>query len=59
VDAARSLFKVVMNKVRTPGKVALEICKSSSIVFGKSPVIAEAVTMMSLPSGAPPAPLNE
>jgi hypothetical protein len=59
VDAARSLFNVVMNKVRTPGKVALEICRSSSIVLGKSPVTAEAVTTMSLPSGAPPAPLNE
>lgn len=55
----RSLFRVVMKSVRTPGRVVLLSCRSSSIVLGKSPLMAEAVTGRSLPAGAPPAPLNE
>jgi hypothetical protein len=51
VAAARSLFSVVMKRVRAPGSVALEICKSSSIVLGNKPVMADAVTGISPPGG--------
>ena len=49
--AARSLLSVVMKSVRTPGRVVLEICRSSSIVLGNSPVMAEAVIPISPPGG--------
>ena len=44
---ARSLFSEVIKSVRTPGTVVLEICRSSSMVLGKRPVMADAVTGMS------------
>jgi len=59
VAAARSLFNVAMKSVRTPGRVLLESCRLSSMVFGNKPVMAEAVTGKSVPEGAPPAPVNE
>ncbi len=51
-----------MKSDRTPGSVALEIRKSSSIIPGKSPFTADAVTTISLPPAPPdedvPGPVN-
>jgi len=55
---ARSLFSVLTTSARTPGCVLLETCKSSSIIPGRRPVIAEAVTPISEELGALAGPVN-